>query len=134
MKKSKKTGELPFEIVGYTDQQDLRRITNNSTCLRKKAREFGLGRDEAMVFVNNAIDSHRVISNIGGHLGLYLPEKSTGSDKLSMFLQVSESLSGLASIKKVLINLKDVERITIERLERRLALQNKRKANKKSVI
>lgn len=87
---------MPYAPIGWVDEQDLRRITNHRGSMRRFARRFKLKPLQSIVFVNRKMDLFRIIYMDGfGRLHLDLPERDTGTRRLSVAFGVSQELSRL---------------------------------------
>lgn len=121
-----KRNEKPFTLIGYTDKQDLRKITKNTRFLKRQERSFGMNNGDAVLFVNTAFTLFRIVWKTSDKMWLLQPESGEGTKQLSVYLRISEELTNLSDAM-VTVNLNDVIELTQKRIARRKEMQKRQK-------
>lgn len=122
-----------LSIKDYVEGQDLRDVNWRHATLRKLARDHGLQPGECVVFENNARDKGRLVANVGGLIGLFIPPIDPAR-QLSVHLEINEFLRALAGTAKMSKTLEARREEIAERLARRKRMKDRarrRRAKKK---
>jgi len=93
-----------MRIVTCTDNVDLRTVVSKSGYLRNVADRYHLRGNEAACFTNKAQTRFRLVFKVKNSVFLCIPEIDD-SNRLSVFLRISEELAHLAGLKDTRIKL-----------------------------
>jgi len=104
-----------MNIVGYTDNMDLRRVVTKSGYLREIANRFKLKTMQAVCFTNKSQTRFRLIFKVRDSVFLCSPEVDDTS-KLSVYLRISEELARLAGLKGTKVKLENLTEHTKSRI------------------
>lgn len=127
-KNSKSEKQSPrVSLVGWIEHQDLRRVCQRETYLRKQAQDWELKDGQGVLFTNLALTRFRVIANLGGLPCLIvMPVAAQRNQLISIFLKVSMTLrNGWGMEKEIADGLSEIEqaRIRVGRGRYKPALQ-----------
>jgi hypothetical protein len=115
---------LVLSIKDHIDGQELRDVNWQRRTLHAFAKEHNIQPGECVVFENNARNKGRIVANIGGLIGLFIPPIDPAR-QLSVHLEINEFLRALAGNAKMVKTL-DARREEIsERLANRKRLKER---------
>jgi hypothetical protein len=89
-----------LSIKAYIDQQDLRLVNWRRSTLLRFAQTYDIQPGECVVFENAARNKGRIVANVGGLIGLFIPPIDPVR-QLSVHLEINEFLRGLAGNARV---------------------------------
>lgn len=82
-----------ISLVGWVEDQDLRKVCQRATFLRKTARDWNLDEGQGVLYTNLAMNRFRVVALLGGMPCLIvMPVAAQRSHLLSLYLQISLTL------------------------------------------
>lgn len=113
-----------LSIKDYVEGQNLLDVNWRHTTLRRIAREHNLQPGECVVFENNARDKGRIVANVGGLLGLFIPPIDPVR-QLSVHLEINEYLRALAGTTKMSKTLEARREEIAERLAHRKRMKER---------
>ena len=113
-----------LSIKDYIDGQDLREVNWQKRTLHAFAKEHNLQPGECVVFENNARNKGRLVANVGGLIGLFIPPIDPAR-QLSVHLEINDFLRALAGTTKMKKTLDERREEISERLARRKRLKER---------
>lgn len=113
-----------LSIKDYVDGQDLREVNWQKRTLHAFAKEHNLQPGECIVFENSARNKGRLVANVGGLIGLFIPPIDPAR-QLSVHLEINEFLRALAGNVKVTKALDTRREEIADRLARRKRLKER---------
>ena len=113
-----------LSIKDYVEGQDLREINWQHRTLRAVAKEHNLQPGECVAFENNARNKGRIVANVGGLIGLFIPPIDPAR-QLSVHLEINESLRALAGNARTTKKLEARREEIAERLARRKRMKDR---------
>ena len=98
-------------LVGWVEHQDLRRVCQRETYLRKQVKDWELKDGQGVLFTNLALTRLRVVANLGGLPCLIvMPVAAQRSNLISIFLKVSMTLrNGWGMEREIADGLAEIE-------------------------
>jgi hypothetical protein len=119
------SGKGPLlSIKEYVDGQDLRDVNWQKRTLQAFAKEHNLKPGECVVFENAARNKGRLIANINGLIGLFIPPIDPAR-QLTVHLEINEFLRALAGTAKMSKRLEERRQDIADRLDRRKRLKER---------